>query len=37
MLDEWSESRPLAQVEWDERYELEKLLQQILTDEEIQL
>jgi hypothetical protein len=26
-LDDWSNSRPLAQVEWNQRYELEKMLQ----------
>jgi hypothetical protein len=35
-LDEWSNSRTLAPIEWTERYELEKTLQQILADEEIQ-
>jgi len=35
-LDEWSNSRTLARIEWTERYELEKSLQQILADEEIQ-
>jgi hypothetical protein len=36
ILDDWSYSRPLANVEWAERYELERLLHQILSDEEIQ-
>jgi hypothetical protein len=36
VLDEWSNSRPLAQIEWEERYELDKDLQKILPDEELQ-
>ena len=36
LLDEWSNSRPLAPIEWNERYELDKELQKILEDEEIQ-
>lgn len=35
-LDDWSNSRPLAQIEWNERYALERMLQQILADEELQ-
>jgi hypothetical protein len=35
LLDDWSLSRPLAQIEWEERYNLEMNFQQILTDEEM--
>lgn len=36
LLDEWSDNRDLSQNEWEERYSLDKALQQILTNEEIQ-
>jgi hypothetical protein len=36
MLDKWSDNRDLSQSEWEERYSLDKALQQISTDEEIQ-
>ena len=33
LLDEWSNSRPLAQIEWNEKYELDRELQNMLADE----
>lgn len=36
LLDEWSENRVLSQEEWEERYALDKALQDIMSDEEIQ-
>jgi len=36
ILDEWSDNRDLSQAEWEERYDLENTLNQLLHDEEIQ-
>lgn len=36
ILDEASESRELSQVEWEDRYNLERKLLKILSDEELQ-
>ena len=36
VLDELSDSSNLSLDEWEERYNLDKQLQQILTDEEVQ-
>ena len=36
MLDDWSEERELSHMEWEERYALDHIINQLLSEEELQ-
>ena len=36
MLDDWSEERELSHMEWEERYALDHIINQLLLEEELQ-